>query len=721
MRRLTVRHSSKLVIRLTGLMVFLLGPSVIRAEGSFGPEEMLQIVDFGSPIEFAPTGDWAAYVLPDMNDEWNVLARRPHGYVHVRRIQAGADSQSRALTKGAERSSFPVWSPSGKYLAFVSDGPEGVYIKTWEAASGEIRKLEPALPAAPYLAPQWALNETVIVVAPEIVPPAPSEPPRVEVFHTTDPVLPGDAFFSDRRQARIWAVSTQGEPHHELYSSPLALRSWSVSPDQRGLIYQIATDLNSRRSSRRSFLLDLAGAVPPLPLGSSGGAPSWLPDGHLLVHRKDGYEIFVPDGSQPLISQEVPFRISNPLWHPGSERFLTLVEDPSQQDPEIEPVKPGMYTIARPFWDLYLVSRSGEYKNITEGLPDQISDPVWSPKGDAFYFRSTNNQNYDESLWRYDLQSQQLQRLLGGAYSFGDLAALANGLAFTRQSATAPEDLWWLPTGSSEPVRLTHLNPQLDDIQFSTPELFYFESQRGDRLGALLYKPAGFQPGQKVPVITYVYEKLTPGKNRFSPRHQLFLQNGYAVLMPNVKVKVGQTGDSFVWSVVPAVEAVKNMGITNGKFALWGGSFGAYATSFVITQTNIFACAVSRATPPELFRNWASGRDRDSDNIETGQARMGGSPFEFKDRYLSQSAFFHLDQVETPVLLMHGRKDHTILFEEGAMMFYALRRLGKEADFVAYREGDHSLYRHSRADGLDVHYRMLDWFRKYLRPESKKQ
>jgi hypothetical protein len=52
------------------------------------------------------------------------------------------------------------------------------------------------------------------------------------------------------------------------------------------------------------------------------------------------------------------------------------------------------------------------------------------------------------------------------------------------------------------------------------------------------------------------------------------------------------------------------------------------------------------ATPPELFRNWASGRDRDSRNIETGQARMGGSPFEYPERYLSQSAFFHLDQVQ---------------------------------------------------------------------------
>ena len=122
-------------------------------------------------------------------------------------------------------------------------------------------------------------------------------------------------------------------------------------------------------------------------------------------------------------------------------------------------------------------------------------------------------------------------------------------------------------------------------------------------------------------------------------------------------------------------------------------------------------------TPPELFRNWASGRDRDSDNIESGQARMGGSPFEVMERYIAQSAFFHLDKVETPVLIMHGVKDYTILFGEGEMMFSALRRLGKEATFVIYNEGDHSLSRHSRADTLDVNGRMLDWFEKYLKTE----
>jgi dipeptidyl aminopeptidase/acylaminoacyl peptidase len=198
----------------------------------------------------------------------------------------------------------------------------------------------------------------------------------------------------------------------------------------------------------------------------------------------------------------------------------------------------------------------------------------------------------------------------------------------------------------------------------------------------------------------------------------MFLNHGYAMLQPNVKVKVGETATSFVECVVPAVNTVRAMGFTNGKFAIWGGSFGGYSTSYLITQTDIFACAVSRATPPELFRNWASGRDRDSYNIVRGQARMAANPYEARERYIAQSAFFHLDKVNTPVMIMHGLKDYTILYGEGEMMFYALRQLGKEATLVLYTYGDHSLIRGSRSDALDVYHRMLEWFKKYLKREE---
>src|SRR4029079_5094570 len=174
--------------------------------------------------------------------------------------------------------------------------------------------------------------------------------------------------------------------------------------------------------------------------------------------------------------------------------------------------------------------------------------------------------------------------------SYGRLIATSGGVIAQIENATHPDDLWFLGA-SGQRTRITDLNPQLARFMFSTPTMFSFHSADGDRLGVMLDKPAGLGANDKVPVITWVYEKMTPAIHRFNARDQMFISHGYAMLMPNVKIKVGQTADSYEKCVIPAVNAVRAMGFSNGRFGLWGHSFGAYATSNLITRTNIFAAA----------------------------------------------------------------------------------------------------------------------------------
>src|SRR6185503_5035970 len=112
------------------------------------------------------------------------------------------------------------------------------------------------------------------------------------------------------------------------------------------------------------------------------------------------------------------------------------------------------------------------------------------------------------------------------------------------EDATHAPDVWLLGGGDRR-TRVTDLNPQLARFAFSKPQRFSYVNADGERLGALLYKPAGLQPGGKVPVITWVYEKMTPAIHRFNARDQMFISHGYAMLMPNVRIKVGRTADSY--------------------------------------------------------------------------------------------------------------------------------------------------------------------------------
>jgi dipeptidyl aminopeptidase/acylaminoacyl peptidase len=670
----------------------LLLPSVVGAVSTavgqtsvFTFEEMLAVRTFasGQPVAVSSRGKWLAYVVTDLDDEWNVLEPRPTGHLKVQPLESGP---ARALTEGTVHGSYPVWSPDGERLAFFREDATGGRLAVWTASSGELTLLGDAFTGRSYLAPQWVPGGKRLVFAAATKAPPAEAPARVRVVESTDARIPGDDFFVDRRAARLLVADVDARDVVSLLPEPVLLRTFHLSKD--AVVYAIPEP--------QSF-------------------------GVIGKETNEAFRVSFAGGEPEKLSAEES-RPDERLWSPDGRHYLRLVPDAAIRDPELEAPQPEMYTVARPFMDLYLgAEEGGEERNLTAGFPDQVSDPLWSRDGKHLFFKATHNESYDEAIHRYSIEDGSSTLLSHGAESYDDLTAADGALVFSAESAVRPQDLYYVDLASGDRRRVTDLNPALGRFRFSQPEMFSFRNADGEPLKALLYRPVDSAPGGNVPVITWIYEKLTPGIHRFNPRNQVFLNHGYALLLPNVKVRVGETATSFVKSVVPAVNKVREMGFEESRFGLWGHSFGAYATSYVITQTDVFACAVSGATPPELFRNWASGRDRDSRNIERGQARMGGSPFEFPERYLSQSAFFQLNKVRTPVLLLHGVKDFTILFGEGEMMFYALRQLGKEATFVAYAEGDHSLSRHSRVDTLDVNHRILDWFEKHLKPEMKKE
>jgi dipeptidyl aminopeptidase/acylaminoacyl peptidase len=101
--------------------------------------------------------------------------------------------------------------------------------------------------------------------------------------------------------------------------------------------------------------------------------------------------------------------------------------------------------------------------------------------------------------------------------------------------------------------------------------------------------------------------------------------------------------------------------------------------------------------------------------IEQGQGLMGGTPWQFPERYVENSPIFYLDRVETPVLIVHGAEDiavHPFLSEE---VFVGLRRLGKEAMYVKYEGEGHSPRSWSYTNQVDYTERMIDWFDQHLR------
>lgn len=699
----------------------LLAISTIAHAAVFAPRDMLQIVSFadgGQPV-ISPKGDWAAYATADGVDESNILARHPTAFVWVVSARGG---EPRRVLPGGEHADTPVWSPDGSKLAFLTTQAGRAQPTVYDVASGSTRAIgdsferDRSVWPSDGLGPHWTADGKTLVVAALEPALASAEKPRTTVIRGTDAVVPGDVFFVDKRAWKIVAIDVASGKGRAL-TKPFALRSLAVSSDGRNALFRAVTPEtlgHFRAEKTESWIVPLSGGDPHPAL--AGSEPRWLTfssDGREILYADSGrlHARSIEGGADRVVMENFP--AATRLAAVASNWLSVLAARPGTG-----PKDRNMYSILQPVEDVLVVDlASGKSRNLTAAdREDEISAPVWSRDGRALFYRVVNPVTFRETICRWFAGEGVAAPLFSADLEISHLFASADGreLSFSAMSATQPNEGYTLNTADREPRAVTHLNPQLSAFHFVAPEVFDFYSEDGDPLRALLFRPDGAGPEHRVSVVTYVYEKLSPTKNRFNPEAQMHVSGGYAYLMPDVLVKVGRTGESFVKSVVPAVNAVRAKGFTTGKFGITGGSFGGYAGLFLISHVDIFAAAVLRAPPSEFFSTWADGRDRDIWTIDNGQARAGGNPWQASQSYIANSPFFSADRVHTPVLIMHGEKDYTVPTQQGEMMFYALRYLKRPVELVLYREGDHSIVRGSRDDYLDFYQRTLDWWRKYL-------
>ena len=100
---------------------------------------------------------------------------------------------------------------------------------------------------------------------------------------------------------------------------------------------------------------------------------------------------------------------------------------------------------------------------------------------------------------------------------------------------------------------------------------------------------------------------------------------------------------------------------------------------------------------------------------ERGQGLMGGTPWQFPDRYIENSPVFYLDRVETPLLIIQGAADRTVPPFLGDQLFVDLRRLGKDVVYAKYQGEGHVPTEWGYANQVDFCNRVIMWFDAHLK------
>jgi dipeptidyl aminopeptidase/acylaminoacyl peptidase len=245
-------------------------------------------------------------------------------------------------------------------------------------------------------------------------------------------------------------------------------------------------------------------------------------------------------------------------------------------------------------------------------------------------------------------------------------------------------------------------------------------SDDGVRLQGMLYKPEGFDPSKKYPLIVYYYEKLSDGlhgyvaptgRNVVNPL--VYNSLGYVVFFPDIVYTIGAPGPSAAKCIIPGVQSLVAKGFIDPKrMGITGQSWGGYESAYLITVTNMFAAAVPNAAVVNMTSaydgiRWQTGIARQG-QYEHGQSRIGGSLWEYPERFIENSPLFHLDRVTTPIMWMENDADGAVPWYQGIEFYHAMRRLKKEAYMISYNGEGHNPSK--RANQKDIDRKMQEFF-----------
>ena len=229
----------------------------------------------------------------------------------------------------------------------------------------------------------------------------------------------------------------------------------------------------------------------------------------------------------------------------------------------------------------------------------------------------------------------------------------------------------------------------------------------GLEIPAYLTLPRGREP-HKLPLIVVPHGGPQARDDiLFDFWSQALAEQGYAVLRPNyrgstvteqfLEAGYGQWGRKMQTDLSDGVRYLSKEGIVDAaRVCIVGASYGGYAALAGVTlEPGVYRCAISVAGLSDLGQmlRWEGGGGVDTRYLTRYWGRYWGVSGSADPLLNGLSPVKHVDVVNVPVLLIHGRDDTVVPYEQSQMMFDTLKGAKKDVQLVPLKKEDHWLSR----------------------------
>ena len=626
------------------------------------PEHINRLV-WASDPQLSPDGSQIAYVVTRVDEDRNRYRSR------VWLVPSDGAAPPRPISAGEDSDASPRWSADGRLLLFTSTRRTDQSGKTKSALYAMVTDG----PGEASLLAEHDEAISGVAISPDSRKVAYACRVRGEHYANDDidrrpprqidrrmHRLNGVGFTLDRpTHVHVVALDGGGEPvdvspGDAEFGSP----SWFPDSDR---IAVARTNTAERILAGDIAVIDLDTLTVEVVTDGTGvyGSPAVGPDGTVALVGHDDATLFPHNGKLGVLA------------HDGSVRWLTETLDRD--------------------WNTFPVDTAPTWNASGSGLVGIVAD-----RG-AVHLRQV------------DLDGKITPLVTGDRWVMGWSAA-SGVVAFVAEHAERPCELFVLRNG--EETRLTNVTDSFVHHARPTRAERFTAPAPGidDEIDAWIVTPDDLDPDLTYPMLLSIHGgPFTQYGDYFYDEAQMYARAGFVVVYSNPR---GGSGRDNEWGRCIRGKALGGPGwgsvdyddllsvtdtalerfpfIDSSRVGLIGGSYGGYMTSWIVGHTDRFAAACSERAVNNLT------------TLDIGSDIAGVAKFWFGIDALDEggleelvrlSPITYVDQMTTPLLIIHSDEDLRCPFDQADQLYYALRDRGHDVEYYRFPGETHELSR----------------------------